>query len=492
MNLVLWSLPALAVLIGIASGRVNTTVAALIGLLLAIPIGLFSGPTSVHFGGLASALARGLWIGATMAPYILGGLLFWQIAARPPTSSSTTMAVNQPLPGNLAGRRLLFFASFLVGPFAETATGFGVGMLGTVVLLRPLGIPPRYLMIFALLSQCMIPWGAMGSGTLLAAAYARIPAEQLALYCLAPVSLLMGVWLMLFWRIAERAGFGAPASEQLREVAWSVAGLLLVGVASVVLGPETALLATYGPLIVLRYLLDFRPDRTHAWATARRSLPYIALIAGLVLSRLQPSVRDTLGALLQVSPYADLPAWSPFIHAGSWLLVGGILTAIVRKDGSAAFRQEAASAWSTGKHAVAAVVLFAMLAEVLASVGISQAFADALFVNLGEGAVLTTPLLSAAFGLLSNSGTAPNSLFMPSQVALAAQAGLSVPAVAALQHVAASSLGLFSPVRMSIAAGVAGGVGQERHVYRLLLPYAATSMALVLLVAMWIVFSAGA
>ncbi|MBN9426009.1 MAG: hypothetical protein J0H09_05830, partial [Burkholderiales bacterium] len=65
----------------------------------------------------------------------------------------------------------------------------------------------------------------------------------------------------------------------------------------------------------------------------------------------------------------------------------------------------------------------------------------------------------------------------------AIQAGLSIPAVAALQHVCASSLGLFAPVRMSIAAGLSRGIGQEHAVYVVLLPYAVASVALLSLCA---------
>ena len=45
-------------------------------------------------------------------------------------------------------------------------------------------------------------------------------------------------------------------------------------------------------------------------------------------------------------------------------------------------------------------------------------------------------------------------------------------AAAALLHVSGTSMGIFSPVRMSIAAGLAHGRGQERGVYVLLLPFA--------------------
>ena len=59
-------------------------------------------------------------------------------------------------------------------------------MLGTVALLRGQRIAPRHLMVFALLSQTLIPWGAMSSGTLLASAYARMTGTELALYAMVP------------------------------------------------------------------------------------------------------------------------------------------------------------------------------------------------------------------------------------------------------------------------------------------------------------------
>ena len=488
MSYLLWSLPPLVVIAAIGSGRFNTTKAATLGLLVAVPVAAFTGPQAFGAGQLMHALARGLWIGATIAPYILGGLLFWQVAA---SGAAAAPGANDADPGlagasAIARRRLLFFACFLVGPFAESATGFGVGMLGTVTLIRPLGIAPRPLMVFALLSQTMIPWGAMGSGTMLAAALAHLPGSELGLYSMAPVALLMLVWLPLFWRTARQAGFGGSAVECAREAAWVAAGLALLAPATVYVGPEAALLAAYGPLIVLRYLADGRPDGRAAWAMARKALPYIALIGVLVATRLLPPLKAALQSLCRIAPFDDLPAWPPFFHAGSWLLAGGILTALVRGQGRR-LGHEARSACKTGRQAVLAVFLFAMMAEVLSAAGISRACAEGMFAALREKAVLATPLLSSVFGILANTGNAPNSLFMPAQIALAVQAGLSIPMVAALQHVSGTSMSAFSPVRMSIAAGLAHGIGQERAVYRTLLPYAACCLALLVLGAAWIV-----
>jgi len=493
MSYLFWSLPTLVIAGAIGIARLNATYAALLGLAVTIPVAIFTGEAPFGAPQLTHALARGAWIGATIAPYILGGLLFWQLASRPaPAASGEAPPAGAPPGGQaaLAQRRLLFFACFLVGPFAEAATGFGVGMVGTIALLRGLRIAPRHLMVFGLLSQTMIPWGAMSSGTLLAAAYARMDPTALSLYSMIPTALLMLVWLPLFWRTARRAGIAAPRRECLREAGWIGAGLALVTAAVAYLGPETSLLAAYGPLIVLRYLIDYRPDARRFLAMARRMLPYAALIAALVMTRISPALKTALASLGSIAPFPDLPAWSPLLHAGSWLIAGGILTAVLRGH-AAQLAHEARSTWSTGKHAIMTVFLFAMMAEVLAAAGISQAFAREMFALLHKGALFVAPLCSAAFGILSNSGNMPNSLFMSSQTAVAIQAGLSLPAVAALQHVSGTAMSLFSPVRMSIAAGLAHGRGQEREVYGALLPYAVAALALIQLMALWVALAPG-
>ncbi len=486
MMYLLWSLPALTVIGAIASGRLNTTAAAILGLLAALPVALCGAPAPFGAGQLGLALARGLWIGAIISPYILGGLLFWNMAAqgRKPQLAGATDGGAPVHP--LARRRLLYFACFLVGPFAESATGFGVGMLGTVLLIRPLGLKPRDIMVFALLSQTLIPWGAMGSGTLLASAYARVPATQLALYAMVPVALLMVLWMLLYWRTARRAGLRAPAAEHAREAAWMLASLAALCAATALLGPETALLAAYGPLIVLRFLLDRRPDRVRLLSAARTALPYILMIACLVATRLLPGLNRSLSALAAFSPFPDLPAWMPFLHAGSWLIAGALLIAAARPR-RGLLAAQASAAWTTGRHAVYSVFLFAMMAEVLAGAGISQAYADGLYASLRDWTVLITPVLAGVFGILANSGNAPNSLFMPSQLSLAVSAGLSVPAAAALLHVSGTSMGIFSPVRMSIAAGLAHGRGEERGVYARLLPFALAAFGMLLCLALLVV-----
>lgn len=522
MTGLVWSLPALVVIALLAGARVGVLRAALAGTLVALAVALTSAPQPFAAGQALLALGRGMWIGWSVLPYVLGGLLFWQLAARrpagegsaqasaapatraagPPTASSAgsspapaTVQVADPSSaqaapgGSLAERRRLFTACFLVGPFAESATGFGVGMIGTLALIRHLPLRPGHLLAFMLLSQTLIPWGAMASGTLIGATYARTTPTALALDSGLLLAAVMVPWLALFWRLARQAGLGlgAGTGECLREAGWITVALALLLAATRLLGAEIALLAAYGPLIVIHHLVTRRPSPAALAAAARQVLPYAVLIGCLVSTRLLPGLRQALAGIGRLQPFPDLPGWSPLLHAGSWLLAVGIATALLRGRGRK-LPHELLTAWRTGRPAILSMFLFAMMAEVLAGSGIAAAMASEVTATLGRQAVLIVPPLAALFGVLTNSGTAGNSLFMASQVTLAGEAGLPVPAVIALLHVTGSALSMFSPVRMSIACSLAGTPGQEGAGYRAAAPFAAAAMGVLMAVACAIVW----
>ncbi len=479
-----WTLPALAVVTVLASGRAGTLAASIIGVIVALLVALTAAPHDFQTSEALVFLSRGAWIGWIIVPYILGGLLFWQMAIRP---GNAAMPVETSLSDARARRRLLFSACFLIGPFAESATGFGVGIIGTMVLVRRLNVEPIYLLAFSLLSQTMILWGGMGSGAIVAAAFAQTDPTTLAVnssFLLAAVNLL---WLPLYWRMACKAGVAAGWREQVSEFLWLGASLALVIAATAVLGPETAMLAAYGPMIVLRYLADERPDRAELLRAFGGVLPFILLIGWLVVTRLLPPLAHFLEHTGRLHPFADAPAWSPLFHAGTWLVVAAILTGLLRGH-SYAFPEEIRAAWRTGRLAVLTIIMFSMMAELLSGSGIAEGLARGMFETLGRWGVVLTPIISAVFGALANSGNAANGLFMASQVSLATEAGLNVPAVIALQHVAALSLNMVSPVRMSIVCSLAGTPGRERDTYRAMLPFAAV-MVVVLLVVSFLIGS---
>lgn len=479
-----WTVPALAVIGFIMSGRLGTLATSVIGVLAALAVALTTAPKAFHVIDAAASLARGAWIGWIVVPYILGGLLFWQMAIRP---GGAAMPVETARPDAPSRRRLLYTACFLIGPFAESATGFGVGIIGTMMLVRRLDVPPVYLLTFSLLSQTMILWGGMGSGAIVAAAFARTDATELAVHASVLLIAFHILWLPLYWCMADEAGVAAGWRERTSEAVWLSGSLALVIAATALLGPEVAMLAAYGPLIVLRYLVDERPGRGALALALRRMAPFVLLIGGLLATRLVPPLADFFERTGQVAPFAGAPRWSPLFHAGTWLVAAAVLTGVLRGHTSA-FPSEIRAAWGTGRLAVLTIITFSMMAELLSGSGIAAGLARGLFEALGRWAIVLTPIISAVFGALANSGNAANGLFMASQVSLASEAGLNPAAVVALQHMAALSLNMVSPVRMSIVCGLAGLLGRERDAWHAMLPFALAAMGVLLLAALLIAF----
>ncbi|MBL6076807.1 L-lactate permease [Belnapia sp. T18] len=476
MIYLVWSLPALVVIGAIVSGRMGALGASMCGLAVSLVVALTTAPQGYQLVDAGLSLVRGAWIGWVVVPYIMGGLLFWQIAVR---TGDAILPAATAAPEGQAARRLLFAACFLIGPFAESATGFGVGIIGTMTLVRRFGMGPVQLLAFSLLSQTMILWGAMGSGAIVAAALARTDPAVLVIHTSVLVVAFNIAWLALYWRLADRAGFKAGWRERSSEALWLGASLGLVIAATAVFGAETAMLAAYGPVIALRYLLDERPDARTLIRMARRMLPFALLIAWLAATRLIPPVEAFLADTGRMQPFEGAPAWAPFLHAGTWLIVAAVLTGLLRGR-AGAFAADLGTAWKTGRLAVFSIFTFSAIAEILSGSGIATGLAGGLFHAFGGVAVVLMPLVSAVYGALANSSNAANGLFMTAQVSLATAAGLDLPAAIALQHAAALSLNMVSPVRMSIACSLAGTPGRERDAYGAMLPFALAAIAVLL------------
>ena len=88
------------------------------------------------------------------------------------------------------------------------------------------------------------------------------------------------MWLPIYWRLASKAGVDGNAREMVSEATWLAVALLSVISATYLLGPEVAMLATYGPLIALRWFIDHKPDRAELRRTFNRMLPFSLLTQG--------------------------------------------------------------------------------------------------------------------------------------------------------------------------------------------------------------------
>lgn len=471
-----WSLPFIVVIVLLVSGRVSSGSAGLVAAAAAAVVSLTAAPVPASGMAVLAASAKGVWLAALVGAVILGGLFFREIV-----SGDGPVAGAQPL-HEATRRRRAFVACFLVGPFAESATGFGVGQVAAIAMLRGLGLPAVNVVLLGLFSQILVPWGAMANGTMVGAAFADLPARVLGTYSALLSFPLLAAWLVQYWRMAAQAGLKGSRSDHLIEAAWVVAVCALLVLANHLIGPEVAPMAVLGPAIVLRFWREERPDRQRWRAALRVGLPYAVLIAGLAASRAIPALEQPLARLALVRPFEGGPAWSPLLHPGSWLVAVGIATALLTRR-PRAVGPAAVQAWASGRKAVVTIGLFLVAATIMADAGIAAALAQGLRGLLGRFAVLATPLLAGTFGALTGSGNATNGLLMASQASLAADGRIPLAWIAALQNTAAAALTMLSPARVATGCALMGSRDLEREVYRQAWPLGAAALGVLLLCA---------
>lgn len=124
-----------------------------------------------------------------------------------------------------------------------------------LLLVWRLEVPPISLLAFGLLSQTMILWSGI-SGAIVVAAFARTDPTTLTVHASLFFAALNMLWLPLYWRMADRVGIAAGWLKRISQAGWLALGLTAVILATALLGPEVAMLAAHGPIIMLRYLVD--------------------------------------------------------------------------------------------------------------------------------------------------------------------------------------------------------------------------------------------
>ena len=393
----MWSLPFVVVAALIATGRASSTTVGLFGLVTSLIVAMVAPPHPFGARDALGAIAHGGWLALLVGAVILGGLFFREVI-------SEHGAADDPAPVAPERRRKqLYTTCFLIGPFAEGATGFGVGQVTIAPMLNGIGLAPLHAILFGLFSQMMVSWGAMANGTIVGAQLSGIAPTDLGVHSALLTAPLLIAWLCLFWRIAALAKVPGTALDFVGEALCTAAAAGLLVAANAVFGPEVAALAALGPLIVARFLMNGRPDREQWRSALRVGLPYVALIAVLMATRAITPVNEWLRLALAVKPFADGPAWFPLLHPGSWLLVVGLATAIaMRRPAVLAL----ARAWTRGRKPILTIGCFLAMAQVMATSGLADGLATGLRSGLGPLAVLATPLFAAAFGFLTGSSNA--------------------------------------------------------------------------------------
>ncbi len=347
------------------------------------------------------------------------------------------------VPSALAGTALVVFG---VVPFAESVTGFGIGVTVGVPILRALGHRPGRAALLGLMGLIGVPWGALGPGTAVAANLSGLPLRDVgvgsALFNVVPVAIAAVVTVVVC------------RGEGLRHIVGPVvvgAVVLFGGILAVNLLIGVPLAGVLGSLLVIVVLLGWfrmRGGTISLPAGLGRALtPYGVLVAGLLVAQF-------VAALLEeVAPEVvrEAIAWPPV-----WLAVacGAALAALPRQTDVRSALPGAARAWFPVGVSTAA---FMVMGWVMSVTGMSTDIGQAVAV-LG---IAPAPLLAVVGAILTGSNTGSNAMLAPTITSLAHASGTPVVWAISGSNAAASFATLAAPPRILMAAELASGGGNE-------------------------------
>lgn len=446
--LLLAPLPVLLAMVLLALRR-SSLEAGLAGAGVAVLIALGNG---VDVASLIDAGLRAGWIAWTAVSVILAGLVFDAVA-----SPAAALGGERTVAADPARYRRIFTACMLIGPFAESATGFGVGAVVTAALLRLEGLPPIRVAVLSLLSQLLVPWGALAIGTQVTAALLDHDPHLLgAATALLSAPVYAGALILLRLQAAA-SGIRPRGRDRLTDPLLIALTILLLAGANLLIGPETAALAALGLPIAVDLLLRRRQSgRQNATITALA--PYLVLTLVLLATRLI----DPLAGLLRgpmIRPFADLPGWAPLHHPSLWLLATGFGVALhARRKGIIG---AARTGFLRSLRPAAATFAFVLLAGLWAAGGAPALLAQAWAGMAGAAAPAIVPPLAGIAGFLTGSNVAVAAMIAPLIGALpgldaAATTGPLPLGITAALLAAGGIATMISPMRLAMAAALAG------------------------------------
>lgn len=423
------AVPLLAVIALLALGRGAVT-SSLVGLGLAVVLGLTVFP--VDAGTLTVEGLDFLPVVVEVTLILLTGVVLARLLGALGAMTRISDWVLAASPGPTAGAVLIVFG---IVPFAESVTGFGIGITVGIPILVHLGFGIRKASVLGLLGMVAAPWGGLAPGAKVASGLLGIPLTELGVatahYNVLPVCVVAAV---LTFAVRDRL-----TGLLYSLIAGVVLSIGLWGFNSLIGTPLAGVLATL--LVVAVLLLVFRIGGARATFDRELALalvPYGVLTVGLLVCSALAALWPHPITTLLTSP----PVW----------LAAGCLAAVVRLlsrgPGTGATLREGVRAWVPVGVATAS---FMVMGWSLSVFEMSTRIGEAL----SAFGVWTVPALGMVGSILAGSITGSLSMFATTFGSIASITDTPVLEVVAAGMASSGLANGASPARAALAVTMA-------------------------------------
>ncbi|MDQ8706176.1 L-lactate permease [Streptomyces sp. LHD-70] len=437
MNALLATLPVLATL-GLLAAKVRALYAALaaLGTAAVLTATTFRTPLA----DLGEAQLHMLPTLVELAAILFGGILLSELMSR--TGAQARLGAR--LSGACSSHsRAVMLIVFGVTPFAESLTGFGIGVVVAIPLLRQLGLAPARAAVVGLLGLVTVPWGSLAPGSLVSAELGQVDFQELGVVSAllsAPVFLICGAAALAVAHGPRRA-LGAAgelllATGTLWLTVWAVNTYIGVPLAGVLGG-----LATIAVLLLVSRLQE--QGSKEAEPVGRALAPYAFLVLGLLAGR----------AALSAAGIEE-GWWTVLAGPAGWLLLTAALTPRLLAADGPVLPTAARTATTRWWQVTLTTALFLILGTLLTVTGMSREIAEAC-AALGPAYLLLAPWIGAIGGFLAGSNTGANAMFAASQSGAAHALGYPALQLVGVQNVSAALASGGSVARVLLAAELA-------------------------------------
>lgn len=479
----LLALTPILLILGLMVGmRWSAATAGLAGLAVALAVALgpfgYGSDTLSEIGpslAVAGALAEALFVAATILWIIFPALCIYELQLR----SGAFSLLRASLTRLTDDRRMLailvawFFALFLEG-----AAGFGTPVALAAPVLVGLGFAPLRALTLVLIGHAAgVSFGAIGTPVLPQIAATGLAGPELARATAVLHGTLGWILLAFVFRLASgRQGDGQTPTGWLWAAGAAALFLAPFMALAIFAGPE---LPTLGGALVggLAFVAILRRGAVPAGGATpgptasellRAALPYLVLLALILLTRLVPAVGEALRGIDWSWTLADgfSGSMQPLYHPGTMLMIGFVAGALLQGRGAGELRGAAVQALRRLPRVVIALAAMLALARLMVHAGMIEALAGTAAGAFGEAWPWAAPAVGVLGTFVTGSATASNILLTDLQVATAEALGLSVLWLTAAQSFGAAVGNIVCPHNIVAGAATVGLVGREGEILR--------------------------